>query len=378
MLNILTLFRAHRRVEQFSATAKMFGKSATKTMTVVESTALRESIDNLYNLCMLFYCIQRDSPKDTFRWYDSNFLSINFLPFLGLPVYSVIHTIDGDDVSDVRYLLINDGKIYTGNRDKSIKVFDISDYRLLNTLSQHKDWVNCLTFYNDEQLYSADWKGEVKLWTNSINTASFTAHQLSVYCLAIDFESDTLYTGSGDGTIKAWRCSDHSHGTTGLASLEKSLITTLTGHSGTVWCLRIDDSKLYSGSWNGEIKVWSTKDYRLITTLPGRSHTVRSLTIHDNKLLTGGYDSTIKVRDCIDFNIIATLEGHTGNVTYLSISNDKLYSSSVDKSIKVWDCNTLKLITSLDGHKGMVECIYATNDKLYSAAQDSTIKVWKL
>jgi hypothetical protein len=78
-------------------------------------------------------------------------------------------------------------------------------------------------------------------------------------------------------------------------------ITTLSGHrapTAVVFALAIHDSKLYSGSEDNTIKVWSLEagDFgREITTLSGHTNAVMALAIHDSKLYSGSLDKTIKV-----------------------------------------------------------------------------------
>ena len=105
--------------------------------------------------------------------------------------------------------------------------------------------------------------------------------------------------------------------------------------------------KLYSGSADRTIKVWSLEagDFgREITTLSGHTFWVRALAIHDSKLYSGSYDKyggagIIKVwsLEAGDFGReITTLSGHTNSVYALAIQDSKLYSGSDDKTIKVW------------------------------------------
>ena len=70
------------------------------------------------------------------------------------------------------------------------------------------------------------------------------------------------------------------------------------GHTDYVYALAIQDSKLYSGSLDNTIKVWSLEagDFgREITTLSGHTDTVSALAIQDSKLYSGSDDKTIKV-----------------------------------------------------------------------------------
>jgi len=77
-------------------------------------------------------------------------------------------------------------------------------------------------------------------------------------------------------------------------------IATLRGHiekinNYPVSCLNINENKLFSGSWDGTIRIWNTETYEEISTLEGHTGSVSCLTHHENKLYSGSFDKTIRV-----------------------------------------------------------------------------------
>ena len=125
---------------------------------------------------------------------------------------------------------------------------------------------------------------------------------MNVWCLIID--DGKLYSGSYDSTIKIWNCSTDT------------LIKTLTGHTGAVMCLTINDGMLYSGSWDRSIKVWNCSNHELITTLGVPEE-------HDEE---GEY------------------EGHTG---YVIVSLSTMASCTLVVGIRQSRCGTAAPISSL-------------------------------
>ena len=191
-------------------------------------------------------------------------------------------------------LTINDGKLYSGSWDNSIKVWNYSNHKLITTLGVPEE--------HDEE-------GEDE------------GHTDRVRCLTIN--DGKLYSGSYDNTIKVWDCSTNK------------LITTLTEHTSGVYRLHIHGGKLYSKA-NYVIKVYDCSDDTLITTLEDHTHFVTCLEIHDGKLYTGSDDKTINVYDCSDDSLITTLRGHTYPVLELTFQNGKLYSRQYDDAIYIW------------------------------------------
>ena len=77
-----------------------------------------------------------------------------------------------------------------------------------------------------------------------LNT-TLTGHEDAVICVTSN-NTDILISGSQDKTLKVWNI--HTGG----------CITTLTGHTGTIWCcvLSLDSNVIYSGSADNTIKIW--------------------------------------------------------------------------------------------------------------------------
>ena len=62
------------------------------------------------------------------------------------------------------------------------------------------------------------------------------------------FDLCIVFTGCGDGIVRAYDANS--------AILRKEFV----GHEGSVNCLTAVDEKLFTGSSDGTMRVWSTKD----------------------------------------------------------------------------------------------------------------------
>ena len=91
----------------------------------------------------------------------------------------------------------------------------------------------------------------------------------------------------------------------------------------------IYEGKEYCEYDDGEIEVIDCSDDSLITTLTGHTDTVYDLKIRDGKLYSSSYDHTIKIWDCSNDTLIGTLTGHTDVVCYLEFHDGKLYLSLI-------------------------------------------------
>jgi WD40 repeat protein len=194
---------------------------------------------------------------------------------------TLITTLEGH-TDCVWCLTINDGKLYSGSSDHSIMVWNCSNHKLITTLGApeehdeegqyegHTDYVVCLTI-NDGKVYSGSWDETIKVWDCSTNKliTTLTEHDHPVSRLRI--HSGKLYS-EAHNVVKVYDCSDDT------------LITTLEDHADSVRCLEIHDGKLYTGSSDKTINVYDCSDDSLITTLRGHTDWVSDLTFQNGKL----------------------------------------------------------------------------------------------
>lgn len=65
----------------------------------------------------------------------------------------------------------------------------------------------------------------------------------------------------------------------------------------------------------------------------GHTDAVRALATADNRLFSGSYDGTVKVWDVETLECLKTLAGHTGPVRTLVSSGGHMFSGSYDKTV---------------------------------------------
>ncbi|XP_057465840.1 protein JINGUBANG-like [Actinidia eriantha] len=161
--------------------------------------------------------------------------------------------------------LTNDGDVYTGSADKTIKVWRKNSgetkHSLVSTLDKHKSGVNALALSVDGSvLYSGACDRSILVWEkdNVGNMAALGAlrgHTKSVLCLTV--VSDFVCSGSADKTVRIWRGVDRCY----------YCLAVLEGHNGPVKCLTAGSDGynpsdatsmyfIYSGSLDCDIKVW--------------------------------------------------------------------------------------------------------------------------
>ncbi|XP_014871880.1 bromodomain and WD repeat-containing protein 1, partial [Poecilia latipinna] len=120
----------------------------------------------------------------------------------------------------------------------------------------------------------------------------------------------------------------------------------ILGHLSAVYCIAFDRTglRIFTGSDDCLVKIWSSLDGRLHSTLRGHSAEITDLAVnYENTLIAAGScDKTIRVwclRTCAP---MAVLQGHSGSITSLQFSpfakGSKRYmlSTGTDATVCFW------------------------------------------
>ena len=167
-------------------------------------------------------------------------------------------------------------------------MWDVDSGRLLNTLTGHSDWVNCVAVIDDERIVSGSSDKTLIIWNVDSRERIHTLYDSSVVrCVAVinGENGEKIISGCDNGTLKIW---DFSLG---------EEINTLTGHQGSVSCVAvIDNDTIVSGSLDQSLKIWDVESGRAITTLTGHEGSVTCVAVTDeNKIISGSHDNSLKI-----------------------------------------------------------------------------------
>uniref|UniRef100_A0A0E0CV67 C3H1-type domain-containing protein n=1 Tax=Oryza meridionalis TaxID=40149 RepID=A0A0E0CV67_9ORYZ len=198
--------------------------------------------------------------------------------------------------------------------------------------------------------------------------ARLKGHAKAVTGFALPEGSDKLFSGSLDGTVRAWDCS--------------------TGQ-----CVRFEEMQegevhklIAMGPWvlagvRGAVKAIHTgtgKELRLRGPTP---QITAMLAEDEDHLFAGAEDGAVFMwrmnQEQQSFDEIAALTGHDKAVVSLAQGKGVLYSGSTDGSIRVWDLDTHRCIYSFAGHSSAVTALLCWERFLLSSSDDGTVKVWQ-
>ncbi|RAL39693.1 hypothetical protein DM860_003226 [Cuscuta australis] len=220
---------------------------------------------------------------------------------------------------------------------------------------KHHDAVSCISL-DEEQglLYSGSWDKTIKVWKLSENKCveSVNAHDDAINALVVGFDS-LIFTGSADGTVKAWRREMSSAGGKTPTATKHVLVDTVLKQDNAVTSLAVNISAamVYAGSSDGLVNFWE-REKSFMTyggVLRGHKLGVLCLAAVANLVLSGSADNSICVwrrEEGAVHVCMSVLNGHSGPVKCLAVEAENgkdageqrwsVYSGSLDKSVKVW------------------------------------------
>lgn len=199
-------------------------------------------------------------------------------------------------------------------------------------------------------------------------------HEGLVACVAFSPDELTMVSGSWDRTIKLWEL------------VSGRPFCTLTGHLDRVSALALsrDGLLVVSGSWDRTVRVWDVAGGRELHALTGHTRPVTAVAISPDRrtAAAAARDGTLRLWDLGDGRERATRAGHVGGAWCLAFSPDgrTLASGGRDRTIKLWDPERAEETRTLTGHAGAVLSLAFAPDgrRLASGGADRSIKVWDL
>lgn len=203
------------------------------------------------------------------------------------------------DDSMLALALSGDGKrLASAGCDRVIRVWDLATGKLEQSIENHADWVLGLAFSADgKMLATASRDKSAKLWDLAAmeSLATFAEHQSPVTAVAISPDGKSAISTGEDGNIRFWNATDEKKNIgkqtkslpAGKAALRLAVDFNgkiaaagcadgkvmafdtvggnprpLAGLNDWVYAVALspDGSLVAGGAWNGEVRIWKTKD----------------------------------------------------------------------------------------------------------------------
>ena len=246
-----------------------------------------------------------------------------------------------------------DGKTLISCSQKNLKIRGLWRDNWVRTLEADVCLSSMVLSPDGQTLVNGDESGNLHIWNLQTLTLLRTleGHSGWVWCVAISPDNQILVSGSADKTVKTW---DLKTGT---------LLRTLEGHSSDITDLAIspDGQTLVSVSRDQTVKIWDLKTGTRLQTL----ETVKekdanyiwcvAISSDGQTVVSGGQNGTLDIWNLKTGTLLRTLEKHPNEIMNVAISPEgqTVISGSWDNTLKIWDLNTGMLQRTLKDHSSL-------------------------
>ncbi|WOH02200.1 hypothetical protein DCAR_0521589 [Daucus carota subsp. sativus] len=278
-------------------------------------------------------------------------------------------------------LAVGGGFLFSSSFDKAVHLWSLEDFTHIHSFKGHEHKVMAVAFVDEEQplCISGDNGGGICIWEISIPFGEEPIKKLvaekdwrysGIHALTVS-GSGYFYTGNGDRSIKAWSMQNYT------------LACTLTGHKSVVSTLAVCHGVLYSGSWDGTVRLWCLSDHSPLTVLgedsPGNMASVLSLSADQNMLVAAYENGHVKVwRDNLLVKSTAAQEGAVFSVCMKAML---IFTGGWSKTVTIQQVqgdNNLTDVIPIGSIacNSVVTALSYWQGKLFVGQADRTIKVY--
>ncbi|MCH8029133.1 MAG: protein kinase [Candidatus Dadabacteria bacterium] len=271
--------------------------------------------------------------------------------------------------------MFRDGRnVITGSKDGKVRLWDITNGKLLRTFEGHDDEVNSVSVSpKGSHALSGSGDSTSIVWdlaTRRLLTRLDDNNQ-SITCVRFSPNGKHVALSCTDSTIVLWNVTG------------EKLIHSFEGHKGAVFslCFSPDGRYLASGSADNSIRVWDLKSGRLSYRLLGHDDDVYDLCYSPDGryILSGSGDQTIRLWDVEGETEARRYKGHSNAVSCVDFSADGQYavSGGWDKTVRMWKVAT-GLNTWHQAHNGKITSVkfFSGDRKVLSSCGEGNIVIW--
>ena len=263
----------------------------------------------------------------------------------------------------------------SGPDSNAVRLWRVSDGKLLRTLKGYVSGVESVAFSPDGSLLAAVAGDAVRLWRVSdgklLRTLKPPEHPVLVSSVAFSPDGSLLALGS-DETVRLWRVSDGK------------LLRTLNTYSNGVRSVAFspDGSLLASGS-DEAIRLWRVSDGKLLRTLEPLEHTIMGGSVAfspDGSLLASGCSSHVCLWRMSDGKLLRTLDRYSSWVRSVVFSPDgSLLAAAANNAVCLWRVSDGKLLRTLNEYMSSAESVaFSPDGTILASGSGSNIRLWRV
>jgi WD40 repeat protein len=283
-------------------------------------------------------------------------------------------------------------RVVRGNRDKTVRVSDVSTGQPELTLKAGEGDVTSVAFSPDGRLLvTGNGEGIVKIWNaeNGQELRALVGPKGTVTNVAISADGKRVVASNSPAVqLDSKQALGNNTATVWDAVTGKELLTVSPdGYWNFIDGVAISpDGRFAVLNKERETRVWDLATGQEKFALAGHTGLLYALAFSPDggRLLTGSADGTAKIWDAQTGEELVTLKGHTGPnpaVYSLAFSADgkRVATGSADRTVRIWAADSGQELLTIRGFESPV--IYAVRfsadgKRVVTGDENGTVKVW--
>ncbi len=254
--------------------------------------------------------------------------------------------------------------LYTGSRDRTIKIWDKNTFQEIATLRGHRHFIARICS-DDTSIYSGSADRKIKIWDkNTFREKASINEENPIDSIYID--QNNIYCASHNSTFRI---------------LNKDTFKEIKKFKAHCDTLFVDDDNIFTMSVRGVV-VWNKKKYKKVAMIKEKGSFLNGVFFsgiyadEDNLYLGFSPTGILRAYDRNKYKKTISIELHSSKIMDIFGDEKYIYTASMDKTVNVWYKKPLELITTLSGHTNTVSDVCSDDINIYTASWDNTIKIW--
>jgi len=240
-----------------------------------------------------------------------------------------------------------------------------------------------------QKLENANASSEITQLSQLSGYRRHRGHKLSITCVALSKDDQTLFSGSKDCTLIQWDVETgkklHRYVGSRRGVFSESDGRTPAGHKGQVMSVAVSPDKrfLASGGEDSFVHIWDTRSHTLVHSFKGHRDTVSALAFRQiqspaTELFSASHDRTVKLWDIDELAYIETLFGHQAEITSIdALQQRRAVTSSVDRTVRLWKVDAQSQLVFRGKQTASIDTISMLSENSFvSGSQDGSIALW--